>query len=87
MLCDLVGRKNNKLVLSQMFYKTLLINELPCIELHGFQAQWARSWPKQWYSLFKWPHIVHMRATLDGKQFTFLVFYSHKKFIFLFSEC
>jgi hypothetical protein len=28
MLCDLVGRKNNKIVLSQIFYKSLPINEL-----------------------------------------------------------
>jgi hypothetical protein len=85
MLCDLVWKKINKLGLSQILYKILLRNELPCIELHGFKAKWARSWPKSWHSMFNWPHIVHV--CLLGWQTMFILgvsFSAHKKFVFYF---
>jgi hypothetical protein len=41
MLCDLVARKNNKLWILPIFWKSVQKKELPCTKFHGFQARWA----------------------------------------------
>jgi hypothetical protein len=41
MLSDLVARKNNKLWILPIFWKSVHKKELPCTKFHGFQARWA----------------------------------------------
>jgi hypothetical protein len=41
MLCDLVARKNNKLWILQVFWKSVHKKELSRTKLHGFQVKWA----------------------------------------------
>ena len=43
-LCDLVSRKNNKLVITQISRKSVLRNDLPCTKIHDFQAKWPMLW-------------------------------------------
>ena len=39
MLCDLVSRKNNKLVILQIFLKHVLTNDLSCSKFHELQGK------------------------------------------------
>jgi hypothetical protein len=41
MLCDLDARKNNKLGILQLFWKSVRIKEPSCTKFNGFQAKWA----------------------------------------------
>jgi hypothetical protein len=41
MLCDLDVRKNNKLVILQLFWKSVHIKEPSCTKFYGFQTKWA----------------------------------------------
>jgi hypothetical protein len=41
LLCDLVSRKNNKLGILQLLWKSVHKKELPYTKFHGFQARWA----------------------------------------------
>jgi hypothetical protein len=41
MLCDLVARKNNRLRILQIFWKSVHKKELPYMKFHGFQVRWA----------------------------------------------
>ena len=86
--CDQVTRKNNKLVIRQFFWKSVLRNELSCVKIHGFQVKWSILLPHSWHSLFKWSHIVHKVATWNGKQCCLreFLFSLHGKFIFHFSS-
>jgi hypothetical protein len=43
MLCDLITRKNIKLVILQIFWKSVHTKELSYTKFHGFQARWASS--------------------------------------------
>ena len=84
--CDQVTRKNNKLVIRQFFWKSVLRNELSCVKIHGFQAKWSILWPHSWHNFFKWSHIVHKGAYWNDKQcwlqkFSFSL---DEKFIFHF---
>ena len=67
-ICGQVPRKNNKLVIRQLFLKSVLRNELSSVEINGFQAKWSILWPHSWHSLFKWSHIMHKGAYWNGKQ-------------------
>jgi hypothetical protein len=40
MLCDLVSRKNNKLRILQLFWKSVHKKELSRTKFYGFQAKW-----------------------------------------------
>jgi hypothetical protein len=40
MLCDLVSRKNNKLGILQLLWKSVHKKELSRTKFHGFQAKW-----------------------------------------------
>ena len=87
-ICDQVTRKNNKLVIRQLFLKIVLKNELSCVKIHGFEAKWSILWPHSWHSLLKWSHIVHKGAYWNEKQ-CFLknfLFSLHENFIFHFSS-
>ena len=87
-ICGQVTRKNNKLVILQLFLKSVHRNELSCVEINGFQAKWSILWPHSWHSLFKWSHIVHKGASWNSKQCCLreFSFYLHGKFIFHFSS-
>ena len=87
-ICDQVSRKNNKLVIRQLFLKSVLRNELSCMKIHGLQTKWSILWPHSWHSLFKWSHIVQKGAYWNGKQCCLrdFSFSFHGKFIFHFSS-
>ena len=59
------------------------------MNIHGFQSKWSILWPHSWYSLFKWPHIVHKGASWNDKQCCLrkFSFFLDEKFIFHFFEC
>ena len=82
------SQENIKLVIWQLFLKSVLRNELSSLKIHGFQAKWSILWPRSWHSLFKWSHIVHKGASWNSKQcclrkFSFSL---HRKFIFHISS-
>ena len=83
-ICDQVSRKNNKLVIRQLFLKCVC----SCVKIHGFQAKWSILWPHSWHSLFKWSHIVHKGASWNSKQCCLREFSLslHKRAIFHFSS-
>ena len=85
-ICDQVTRKNNKLVIRQLFLKSVLRNELSCVKIHGFQAKLSILWAHSWHGLFKWSLIVHKGAYWNDKQCCLRKFSLslHEKFIFHF---
>ena len=87
-ICGQVPRKNNKLVIRQLFLKSVLKIELSCVKIHGFQDKWSILWPHSWHSLFKWSHIEHKGASWNSKQWclTEFSFSLHGKFIFHFTS-
>ncbi len=67
-ICDKVTRKNNKLVMRQLFLKSVPRNGLSCVKMHGFQDKWWILWLHSWHSLLKWYNIMHKGAYWNGKQ-------------------
>ena len=85
-ICDLVLRKNKKLIIRQIPWKSVLRNKLPRTKIHDFQAKWRMLWWHSWHSLFKYVHIIHKRASWNGDNVAEESFYFlwTKKSFFIF---